>query len=44
MYQKKSNIIYYVIGLLLAAAVVFAVVHEVPLKAEHVETEISPAS
>ncbi len=41
MRQKKSNAVYYVIGALLLAAVVFVVVHEVPMEAEHVETELT---
>lgn len=40
MRQKKSNIVYYIIGLLILAAVVFVVMHEVPMKVEHVEQDI----
>ncbi len=43
MRQKKSNLIYYILGAILVAAVVFAVVHEVPMQVEHVETELSVA-
>lgn len=43
MRQKKSNLIYYILGAVLFAAVVFAVVHEVPMQVEHVETEIPAA-
>ncbi len=41
MRQKKSSLVYYVLGAVLLAAVVFAVVHEVPMRVEHVETELS---
>lgn len=40
MRQRKSNAIYYVIGAVLLAAVVFVVVHEVPMTQEHVEVEV----
>ncbi len=43
MRQKKSYLIYYILGAILLAAVVFAVVHEVPMPVEHVETELSVA-
>ncbi len=40
MRQKKSNFMYYVIGLILVAAVAFVVMHEVPMTVEHVEQDI----
>ncbi len=40
MRQKKSNWIYYVLGLAVLAAAVFVVLHEVPLQTTHVEEEI----
>ncbi len=40
MRQKKSNAIYYIIGLLVLAAVAFVVMHEVPMQVEHVEENI----
>jgi len=40
MRQKKSNLIYYVIGAVILAAVVFVVMHEVPMQVEHVEEVI----
>lgn len=39
--QKKSNAVYYLIGLLFLAAVVFVVMHEIPMQVEHVEEEIT---
>lgn len=41
MRQKKSNLIYYIVGALLLAAIGFVVVHEVPMEVEHVEQEIN---
>ncbi len=41
MRQKKSNWIYYVVGVLLLTAIGFVVMHEVPMPQEHVEEEIS---
>lgn len=41
MRQKKSNWPFYIVGALLLAAVCFVVLHEVPLKTQHVEEEIS---
>ncbi len=41
MRQKKSNLVYYVVGALLLAAVAFVIVHEVPMTVEHVEQEIN---
>ncbi len=43
MRQKKSNIIYYILGIIFLGAVIFAVTHEVPMQVEHVETEIPVA-
>lgn len=43
MRQKKSNLIYYALGLALLALSVFVVIHEVPMQVEHVETEFTPA-
>ena len=40
MRQKKSNWIYYVLGLAVLVAAVFVVLHEVPLQTTHVEEEI----
>ena len=40
MRQKKSNFIYYILGLIFLAAVVFAVVHEVQMPVEHIEVEL----
>lgn len=40
MRQKKSNLIYYVLGAVLIAAVVFVVMHEVPMQVEHVEEAV----
>ncbi len=40
MRQKKSNLMYYVIGAVILAAVVFVVMHEVPMQVEHVEESI----
>ncbi len=40
MRQKKSNLIYYIVAVLLLAAVGFVVFHEIPLKQEHVEEVI----
>lgn len=40
MRQKKSNWPYYVIGVLLLAAVGFVILHEVPMNVQHVEEEI----
>ena len=40
MRQKKSNAIYYIIGLLVLAAVAFVVMHEVAMQVEHVEENI----
>ena len=40
MRQKKSNLIYYIIGVVILAAVVFVVMHEVPMQVEHVEQNI----
>ncbi len=40
MRQKKSNLMYYVIGAVILATVVFVVMHEVPMKVEHVEEVI----
>lgn len=37
MRQKKSNFIYYVIGIALIAAVLFVASQEVPVKVEQVE-------
>lgn len=37
MRQKKSKTIFYILGLILAAAVVYVVMHEVPVKVEQVE-------
>lgn len=39
--KKNSNWVYYLIGALLLAAIVFVAVHEVPAPVEHVEEEIS---
>ncbi len=41
MRQKKSNLIYYIIGVLILAATAFVVIHEVPMKSEKVEQEIT---
>ncbi len=40
MRQKKSNWIYYVVGVLLLAAVGFVMFHEVPADVVHVEEEV----
>lgn len=40
MRQKKSNLMYYVIGLALLGVVAFVVMHEVPMTVEHVEQDI----
>ena len=40
MRQKRSKAIYYIIGLLVLAAVAFVVMHEVPMQVEHVEENI----
>jgi len=40
MRQKKSNWIYYAIGILFILLIGFVVVHEVPMEVEHVEQEI----
>lgn len=40
MRQKKSKAVYYIIGLLVLAAVAFVVMHEVPMQVEHVEENI----
>lgn len=40
MRQKKSNLIYYAIGVLIIAAVAFVVMHDVPMQIEHVEQEV----
>lgn len=37
MRQKKSNLIYYVIGIVVLAGVLFVVSQEVPVKVEQVE-------
>lgn len=39
--QKKSNLIYYVIGALVIAAIAFVVMHEEPMAIEHVEEVIN---
>lgn len=41
--QKKSNLVYYILGLVIIAAVVFVVMHEVPMQVEHVEQDIPVA-
>lgn len=41
MRQKKSNWIYYIVGILLLAVIGFVVMHEVPMPQEHVEEEIN---
>ena len=40
MRQKKSNLIYYIAGVLILAAIGFVIVHEVPMQVEHVEQEV----
>lgn len=40
MRQKKSNLTYYIIAIIVLAAVGFVVLHEIPLKQEHVEEVI----
>ena len=40
MRQKKSNLLYYVIGLVILAAAAFVVMHEVPMETQHVEQDI----
>lgn len=40
MRQKKSNLMYYVIAAVVLAAIVFVVIHDVPMKIEHVEQDI----
>lgn len=40
MRQKKSNLIYYIIAVVLLAAVGFVILHEIPLSPEHVEEVI----
>ncbi len=40
MRQKKSNLMYYVVAVLLVAAIGFVVFHEIPLKQEHVEETV----
>ena len=37
MRQKKSNAIFYILGLIVVLAVLFVVSAEVPVKVEHVE-------
>ena len=39
--KKDSNWVYYLVGALLLAAIVFVTVHEVPMPVEHVEEEIT---
>lgn len=41
MRQKKSNLLYYVIGLLILATTVFVVIHEVPMESKKIEQEIN---
>lgn len=41
--QKKSNLIYYILGLVIIGAIVFVVMHEVPMQVEHVEENIPVA-
>lgn len=40
MRQKKSNLMYYVLAAVVLAAIVFVVLHDVPMKIEHVEQDI----
>ena len=40
MRQKKSNWIFYVVGVLLLAAVGFVILHEVPMNVQHVVEEV----
>ena len=40
MRQKKSNLIYYVVGIILVLMLGFVVIHEVPMEVEHVEQEV----
>lgn len=37
MRQKKSNLVYYVVASVIIAAIAFMVLHEVPIRQEHIE-------
>ena len=41
MRQKKSNLVYYVIGLALIVGFFYIATHEIPLKVEHVKQPIA---
>jgi hypothetical protein len=40
MRQKKSNFVYYVAASLIVAAMAFVILHEAPVKQEHIEEVI----
>lgn len=40
MRQKKSNLIYYIITIILLAAAGFVILHEIPMTPEHIEEVI----
>lgn len=41
MRQKKSKLIYYVIGFAIIAGIFYVATHEIPLRVEHVEQPLA---